>query len=274
MPRLKAEYETLNDIPESIRDFYESENDKYVLKVDGMIHQDSVKKLQLALDAQRRETGEQKKVATNWSALKQSLQRDDLTPEVIAEVFTNYDKLKADLAEITKDERRAIDVAVAERVQSLNQNFEGERTKFSEALKAANERGDKYENIYRDNLFSKSIEETIKDLVHPTAVTDVVYRAKLFGWKLTDDGNVVAVNNRGEPIYSSLKPDQTITLDEWVRNVLYKDAPHVFKSSTGTGDTSKPGFAIGSLKRSNMDQIAKTKFISEHGLDAFKKLPE
>jgi hypothetical protein len=270
---LKATYDTLNDVPENVRDHYTSQDGKFVLNVEGMVTDQSVQNLKSALEAQRREAAEQKKIASSWLGLKTQLKLDDLTPEKVVEVFAGHDKLKQNLEEITKDERRAIDVAVAERVQTLNQSFEAERKQFGETLKAQIERGDKFEGIYRDNLFLDYVKSTVKDLVHETAIQDLAHRAKLFGWQLTDEGNIVAINNRGEPIYSSMKPDQTITLDEWARTIAFKEAPHMFKQSTGTGDPSKPGFVPGSLKRSTMSSDAKTKFIDTHGLDAFKSLP-
>jgi len=77
--------------------------------------------------------------------------------------------------------------------------------------------------------------------VNETALSDFLARGKgIFAHK---DGQVIALKD-GAPQYSSKRPGELLTVDEWASN-LQAEAPHLYKPSTGGGEPG--GNTLGNL---------------------------
>jgi hypothetical protein len=274
MPKIKSSYQTLNEVPENAREFYTEKDGKYVIDAEGVLAEEEVTNLKKALDSQRNIANDLNRKVKPWEILAAEL-NEDITPERVREIREKYQKLQEDLEAITKDDSKKIDIAVAERVKALEDRSTQDRIRYESLTKEEKARADKFESIYRDGLFHSAISTALGELVHPTAIEDLVYRARKFGWKLDDDGQMVALNFKGDPIYSASDPRQTITLNEWVNDIAYKEAPHAFKQSSGTGDRMKAGNGgMPRRMRTQMSNADKSDFIEKYGLAAYQSLPE
>jgi len=74
--------------------------------------------------------------------------------------------------------------------------------------------------------------------------------------------------------YSIKNPLEPMTFDEYLKVVLFKEAPHLYKPSTGGGAGSSSGTGHSAYKkRSEMSAAEKTNYIAQHGQEKFKQLP-
>lgn len=111
------------------------------------------------------------------------------------------------------------------------------RDKHEKDLKDANDRADsnlKYATKFRDATLSSAVRDAaIKAGVEPTAVDDIVLRAKASGFGVDDDGNPVMLDGKGEPVIGKDGASKLQPL-EWVEGLREK-APHLWPKAAGGG---------------------------------------
>lgn len=203
---LKAVVDTVDALPEAHRPLYEKGQDgKFYLTVEGMVPS-------TRLDEFR----------NNNITLKKELEK-----------FEGIDPLKyREMSEKEKKilEKKLIEAGEVDKV--IEQRIAAMREDHDNKLKTVSSERD----ILQTRLSSVLIDSHVKSAAIalgalPTAVDDVVLRAKAtFQVK---DGNVVALNSKGEVIYGK---DGTTPLgvDDWVK-ALKTSAPHLFEGMKGAG---------------------------------------
>lgn len=228
-------YETLESVPEGLREFAKSSD-------DGKVTVNVVPEIKLS---EFRENN-----------ILVSKQRDDLLDKVnklSTIVGDDPDAFTTDLEELRKTRDR---VAAGELNEShaleteITKRTEGMRKKFDEELQTKGREGaawrQKFESLdrqYRQN----QVERAIKDAamvptsgVEPTAM-NALAREAMEVFRYTDEGKVIPMNGDA-PIYG-LNGVDPMTPTEWLEK-LKETAPFYFKQSHGGGaggDTTKKG---------------------------------
>jgi hypothetical protein len=204
---LKFIYEKKDEIPEGFEAHYTESNGKWVLECEGAVPK-------AKLDEFR----------ANNTELKKQL---DVFKDVDAEKYAELlGKEKAmDAADATNAEK--VEALVTKRIEALKADHE----KQVAELTAANETATK-------RLTTLTIDQALTAAgtaagLRPTAVTDMLGRARAI-WKLDDDGNPIAVDEKGEKAYG--KTGNALTMAEYLES-LATDAPHLFEENKGGGSS-------------------------------------
>lgn len=235
---LSATYATQDEIPDKFRELYSAADDGSwrLTGVDGVLLAADHRRLLSALEEAREERAQ---TAARLKALTAVLPEGagpDQIRNTLARVSELEDALKA--ANLTRSE--AIDAAVKERIGPREREFEAQVAALNAALKATAAERDAAVNRIKKTVFEDVIRSAVAPVVAQTAMPDVIYRAEQYGWKVTDDGDLVAVKPSGDRKYSLRDPTSPIGFSEWVDAVLAKEAPHVFKQPVGSGDRQRP----------------------------------
>lgn len=157
-----------------------------------------------------------------------------------------------------------VDKLLQERVEKVSSGYQSKLDEANaKAEKIASERDALMGRITAGELAKAAAEAGVQ----PTAIDDVINRIGK-NFTVDKDGKLAAVDgyidSKGQP----MKADASIA-------ALKESAPHLFGQASGTGakgNTSK-GYT-GELNRSKMSVSDKTAYISEHGQEAFLKLPK
>ncbi len=205
---LKLTIPKLDDVAEPMRAFYRQRGDgsDFILDVEGGVVAKSVH------DEFRQKNIELQKKLTALG---------DLTPEGIAEMTEKVSKLEADLAAA----RKGKDADAEARIKAIQ---DGLQQKIDQATKQATEFKTRLENVLIDGEVAKI---AMKVGAHDTALDDITgrLRAKL---RIDENNSVYAVGPDGNKVYG--EDGKQLGIDGAVRQ-LTKQAPHLFKSSSGGG---------------------------------------
>jgi hypothetical protein len=129
-------------------------------------------------------------------------------------------ELEQRLSDLSKANKKALDEAKAEHAKLIEAK-DGTITQQNKALSKA---------LIDNQIVNLAIENGVRD---DKAMFDVKLRAaNVFS---LEDGKVVAHKENGDKWLSDAT-DQYLTVTEWYKH-LAKEAPHLFKESTGTGAT-------------------------------------
>lgn len=271
---IKAVYSDETQVPEQYRDLYARTDDGTwrLTGVDGIMFAEDHAKLRRALDEARDERAAAiAKLKTVTSALPDGAGADDIR-NVFARVAELEDALKA--ANSTRQD--AIDAAVRERIGPREREFEQQLTAIKAAAdRAARERDDAIGQITRQR-FEDLVRSAVAPHVVDTAVLDVINRATSYGWQLNQDGELVALKPSGDRKYSLKDPTSPLSFDEWATSVLPREAPHIFRTATGTGDRTIVARGAVTQKQwaamSVSDRAAATAAAAAEGPDALAAL--
>lgn len=93
-----------------------------------------------------------------------------------------------------------------------------------------------------------------------------------------EEGKVVAYDQKGEKIYSRLRPGELANVDEALESLVggYQHKDLILKGGKGNGggfQSGGKGGASSGMKRSEMSVSQRAEYIKEHGQDSFLKLP-
>ncbi len=215
---LKATVASLDEIPESLRELYEEQDGKYVLKVEGMIPKQRLDefrenniKLMKELDQLRKQ----------METLK------DIDPE-------KYREMARRLQDI--DEKKLLDEGkIDELVQKRTERMRAEYEHQAQAMKRALEELKQERETLNQRLSEVLIDNAIRDIavqagVRKTAIPDVLSRGRQV-WRLKD-GKPVPL--RDDQIIYGKDGTEPMSMQEWI-NQLQSEAPHLFEPSTGGG---------------------------------------
>lgn len=263
---LNAVYEDAGAIPESVKEFYAEQDGKYVLQVEGMTPNESIQGLTSALEKERNARKELEKNLKSYG---------DVDVQKYQEYVKRVPELEKALEARNADQKDIINAAVEERLGPLarekDQQISSLRAELENVLKAKQQA----ERNLHDRVFDEELDRLARaNGVRDEAIRDVRFRARDFGWKLDESMKLAATGRDGSEIYSRLNPSQRISIDEWFKDILPREAPHFLKDSGGSGAGNGGGAARGLLSRKGMTPADKAKYIAEHGLEKFQQLPE
>jgi hypothetical protein len=212
---LKSTVDTIDAVPEALREFYAEKDGKFVLQAEGLSPTARVNEFRENNLALKREMDELR------------ARFDGIDPDNHRELAAQAQKIK---------ERKLIDAGkldelVAERTAAMKADYE-KQIGSGTATQAALTR--QLEALVVDNALRDA---AAKASVRPTAVEDFLLRGKqLFrlqdGKAVPFDGDKAIYGKDGEPL----------SMSEWAGS-LSERAPHLFETSTGTGATGSTGAA-------------------------------
>ena len=202
---LKYQVAKLEDVPEAVRGLYKQEGQVFILDAEGVVPKEK-------LDEFRE----------NNITLNKKLEKlKDIDPTKYQELVAIENEVKE--GKLIKEGK--LEEVVNLRVGTMKTAFEQEKTTLSTQLQQANSQLSK---LLIDNAVKSA---AIKAGVHPTAVDDVVLRAR--GVYTVENGLPVPKNPEGEVIYS--KDGKTpMGMEDWLTSIK-PNAPHLFVGSTGSG---------------------------------------
>jgi len=210
---LKTVVDSLEAVPEPLREHYVEENGSFVLAHDG---NDRIKEFR----------------ENNISLKKQA--------EELQTKLKNYDGVDPEkYRELTELERQKRDKELIEKgdVETLlNERLASERTTYQKQLDAINTELTKT----RGELVATKVTDTLKTAaanagVRPEAMDDVV-RLASGNWELRE-GTPTLVQN-GEVVLSKEKPGEPMAMGEYFKSMLH-EKPFYFQTSAGSGGGSQ-----------------------------------
>lgn len=202
---LKYQIAKLEDVPEAVRTLYKAEGAVFVLDAEGVVPKEK-------LDEFRE---------NNINLNKQLEKLKDIDPTKYRELV----QLDLQVKEGKLIKEGKLEEVVNLRVGTMKTAFETEKTSLTTQLQKSN-------NMLSKLMIDDAVKSAaIKAGIHPTAVDDIVLRAR--GVYAVDNGLPVPKNDKGEVIYG--KDGKTpMPVDEWIVN-LKPVAPHLFMGSNGSG---------------------------------------
>ncbi|RYG14066.1 MAG: hypothetical protein EON92_03455 [Burkholderiales bacterium] len=172
-------------------------------------------------------------IATN-KQLKQLY--DGIDPVVARKIIAKFtDAEEAEL--IAKGE---VDKVLARRTERMQQDHE----KTVVTLKA------KAERLAAGKVTGAVTAAASKAGALPEAMDDIVLRAKAAGFQVDDEGDVVMLDRKGEPVLGK-DGKKPLTVSEWA-DTLRESAPHLWPKANGTGARGSGGQAQGGPDLSKM----------------------
>lgn len=155
-------------------------------------------------------------------ALKKKLEAfGDLTPEQLQELRDGQETLKGELEKA----RKGKDADAEARIKAVQ---DGLQKKLDEATKTAGEFKSRLETVLIDGEVARIAAEVG---AHPTAITDIATRVRP-RFKVGEDNKPYAVDAQGNKVFG--EDGNPLGIDGAVRQ-LTKQAPHLFKASSGSG---------------------------------------
>jgi len=244
---LAHEVETLDGIDEKYRGWYSEQDGKFVL--DPQLREDTSGLKSALQRANDRAKGAEDRL--------KSFDGID-NPDEVRELLKKQD----DIRQKKLIETGKVEEVVAERLKPVTD----ENNTLKDTI------GRLEAEVRQFTLTDKLTDAALKGYAHESAIADIVRRAEAV-WTI-QDGKPIALTAEGVAIGG--KDGQPIEMDEWLAN-LTTEAPHLFKSSNGGGAPPDGGGGGGppkGKKRSEMTSTEKSDYISEHGGEAFRKLPQ
>lgn len=226
---IKFKVDSVDGLDESVASMYSKHEDgSYYLDVEGAVSKDK-------LDEFR---------SNNIKLLKQLESFKDVDVDKYNDLLQKQIEMdKKKMIPVTK-----VDEMVLERVKTMQDDFEKDRTKLQEENGLLNRQ---LESLLIDSTVRREATST-KAL--DTAVEDILLRAKSV-FKVVD-GVAVPHDSKGEVVYGKNGKDP-MSVNEWLTG-LTKSAPHLFQASQGTGSRSRVN-SFGSNDPSKMSSVEKIK---------------
>lgn len=266
MQSIKAVYDDGASIPESVKSLYSQMDDGSwrLTGVDGVMIADDHAKLRKALDEAR----DERAAAVGKLKAFMSVLPDGAGPDAVKNALVRVSELEDALKAANSTRQEAIDAAVKERIGPREREFETQIAALKSAIdKAVSERDAAVGQITRQR-FEDLVRSSVAAHVVDTAVIDVINRASSYGWQLNADGEMVALKPSGDRKYSLKDPTSPMMFDEWATVVLPREAPHVFKAATGTGDRAAViRGAAGAKPWASMTMAERTAATSQAAMD-------
>src|SRR5574337_936886 len=204
--KLKAVYETPDEIPEQFRSIYREAEGRHIVDIDGILFADDHKNLLSALDSERDARSKAEKELKRFS---------DIDLGHVDELKKRVPELEQALSEANESKRNSIDKAVDERLGPLRREHEAQIRALSqqaEALTGENQ-------TLKGQIAKRTSEESIRKVatkkgIREQAVPDVIARASEFGWTVDQNGDFATKRSDGSPRYSLRRPTDPMQMDE------------------------------------------------------------
>lgn len=234
---LKTVVDSLDDVPEAARGAYtlDEETKKFKLDVDDVVPKSKFEEFR---STNKRLTKEQEELKKKF---------EGVDPDEFKTLKTKYEGVDPEELQALKDElatlketgekgKQQTKAELEEQITNLQKKQKKEQAdllaKHKETIDALNGKISAQSQALAKALIDSQITSVaLENSVRPEAMTDVALRAsKVFS---VHDGQVVAYQEDGEKWISDAT-DKYITIGEWLK-MLVKEAPHLFKDSSGTG---------------------------------------
>jgi hypothetical protein len=260
---LKATLDTLDGLPEAFHEHYKKDEatGKYRLDAEGV---EDVTGLKSALEKER---NERKTAATKYKELQEQL--GDLDPAKAREALKKLQELEdKKLIDAGK-----IDEVVAQRMERATQDFETQKKAFNTQIQTISKERDSYQSRLSELVIDGALRQAaIAAGVKPEAIDDaIIWGKQVYRMK---DGQPVPLD--GDQMLYGKDPNKPLPMEEWLQSMMTKK-PHWFAESAGAGagaqKTGNGKTIPKNLKRSAMSSSDASKFITEHGMNAYLALP-
>jgi len=252
--KLKAIYDTLEDVPESFRELFSKGDDgKYHLsEVEGITTKDKVNQFRennVTLLKEKEKLKEQLKLL------------EGVDPE-------KYKEMEAKLLEIQDKElldKGKIEELLEQRTARIKKDFENKGIELTKTIETQKAELESLTGMLTQTMIEADVSSAVSAIgkLQKGALFDVKSRAHR-DWRLDDvDGKKVlrAYDQNGALRYGS--EGQPLTPAEWAKD-LAENAPHLFAGSVGSGSQGDGGshgtgqtISIDSMPDLTADQIAK-----------------
>lgn len=212
--KLKAFYQTADEIPSGQADFYEERDGAWHLSVEGMVPRAKLEEFR-----------------TNNIELTR--ERDDLKKKYEGVDADEYRELKGRADDIRNEKllkKGEVDQLIEQRTGEMKRQHEAE---IAKARKEAEEANSKLSTVMIDQAL---VAAGTKFHVRTEALEDLQYRGRTV-FRL-ENGEPVAYGQDGKPMYDANA--DPIKIEQWVES-LAKKAPHLFQESSGTGGGNQNG---------------------------------
>jgi hypothetical protein len=231
MPLIK--YKDKDSIPEDFRSAVKKNEDEGVYEVNVV--------LKSQLDEFRNNNIELSKKTERYKALENEFNAL-LTGEV-----TDVNGLKKEVSDLRKIAQRvkdgeltessAIEKEVENRTKNMNERYEQQLKVLKDQLNAQAEKLKEKDNVIRENRLKNELKAIINDQklgINPMAENALAMEAQRAGFRVDDDGNIIAKKENGDTIWGDNGKDP-MTLREWADGQLKETAPYLFLKSQGSG---------------------------------------
>lgn len=244
MAKLAAVVDSLEDVPEGQREFYTEANGKFVLDADVEQHP-ATERLRSTAKARRTEREAAEKELKPFKDL-------GLTPEEIAELKQRRDDPPKD------GDKPDLDKLKAKWQEEFRRSVEPQLSEL-EQLRAENRTLKLDDKLVQDFLGAGGDPDSVKLMLLDTRDR----------FDLDDKGRPIVKDEEGDPLPTTPK--------DWFAKEYKTVRPNLFtgKVVAGGGAQQTTGRVAGATRRSDLKTDAeKSAFITEHGADAFKALPD
>lgn len=254
---LKFEVDNLDAIDEAHKALYEKDGDKFRLKIDGLPQPEDTTNLKTALQKERKAAAEAAKRAKEYEGL-------GLTAEEIAALVEEKKK---------KDENDAKRAGDFEKLKAqMNEKHAAELKAREDAVSRMRGTVEKY-LINSEATAAIAAEKGIPDLLlpHVQRFVKVVEQDGDYLVQVVDTKGDPRVNGKGEPL----------TISDLVKEMKSNEIfGRAFEGSGKSGSGTPPnhngpaGSGSDIKRRSDFkDEIDRGRWITEHGLEAYQRLP-
>jgi hypothetical protein len=226
----KITYESMDSVPAEFKDIAKAEDGKVTIDVSPTAKLNEFRERNVALSAERDK-------AVNFTAKLQTELGFD--PEKLDEFLTGFTGLK-EVAQQVEDGKLVKDTSLKEALEARTAEM---RTAHENAMReaATREQNLKSQNADLTNKFNRSIVDREimmaasdpKSGVRPDAMKAVLTEA-YDTFKVDENGKLVPKDHEGNVRYGA-DGATPMSIGEWMKGDLLKNAPYVFKSSEGGG---------------------------------------
>lgn len=236
---LQLVVDSIDSVPEALRDQYKEANGKFRLDLDG--YEDPAG-LKTALQKER----------DNAKAFEK--QYKDLSRQ-----FEGFDMeaVKGLLTKAAQDEETKL-IAEGKLDEVISKRSERFRADMDKQLKAKDDEINRHLEANK-KLSSRALSDAVvraatKAGALPEALEDIARRARESGWRTNVDGDVVALN--GEDPILGKDGKSPLTMEEWAES-LRDSASYFFPRAQGTNAPGSGGGATGkTIKREKYDALS------------------
>jgi len=218
-----------------------------------------------ALMSASREAAERKAKLREYESKLEPLKEIDDLPSWMEDAKKALETVKT-----TPDKEKDVEDRIKGQIEAVTKPLKEQLARL-EAEKAAADLRLQKETI--GNAFSRS-EYVRNKMVDPVVASDLFSKH----FKLGKEGRLIAVDNNGQVIYSE-SGESEAPFDEALARLVdnYPGKSFLLKGSNAAGSGARPsgaatGMPVVSARKQFKNIADKTKFISEHGLEAYKNL--
>ncbi len=233
---LKMVVDTLEGLPEGVASLYEEKDGKYHLPVEGAVPKTKLDEF--------RNTNIN--VTKELTALK-SLFGDDVDPKAVLEEYKALKEEKESAGHKKLLEEGQVDEVVAQKTEKMRKDYESKIGAGSKRIAELENELASTKNKLAEILIDSNVTQAVNGLgdAVPGAIKDILSRAREV-WHLEDNQ---PVPRKGDQLLYGKDGQTLLTIEEWVEDLM-KEAPHLFKSSSGAGSQGSGGSGPG---RGNID---------------------